>query len=453
MPALVDINVTMALTPVSHSPMDAEQWGRQRFAIFLAASIGLYAGLGCLLLACIGIVWRRRRRLNRRRLRAGASSAAVSSSSAAMGNGGHNFGTNHDWLLARGTGCSSSSAGGTPSMDDCSVRLVRQLPCSGKAAIIYEAVLDSSAGDSSGSRSCVAKLFYPESSSSLAQYRSELSSYRKLERANAVTFFPRLFGCTMYTGQRPCLLLELATGGCLSDQLADRCYSWSDFCRLACALCAAVAQLHSIGRAHCRLETASFVLRGPLAPLLVGLSGFCSTVGSHLRYAAPELLAASQQTPQHHNQKRNGKLHQQGQGSFNLEQLMAADSYSLGLILWEVAIRCSAFYDKSESPPSYAPVFSDRLKVRSSSASSADSSAQRTLTVSQARAALLRPGLDYLSTANPLSASLTLPVQNHPALPFISETLAECWTPASVGKRLSPASLHARFSSLAPNFV
>uniref|UniRef100_A0A1I8FCK7 Receptor protein serine/threonine kinase n=1 Tax=Macrostomum lignano TaxID=282301 RepID=A0A1I8FCK7_9PLAT len=171
----------------------------------------------------------------------------------------------------------------------------------------------------------------------------------------------------------------------------------SDFCRLACALCRRRAQLHSIG----------------IAAIWSGDQWPCPASGPplvvNLRYAATRAVSSTRALPsrlrQHHNQKRNGKLHQQGQGSFNLEQLMAADSYSLGLILWEVAYP-----------------------------------------------ALLRPGLDYLSTANPLSASLTLPVQNHPALPFIAETLAECWTPASVGKRLSPASLHARFSSLAPNF-
>ncbi|XP_075219077.1 kinase protein wishful thinking isoform X2 [Lycorma delicatula] len=172
------------------------------------------------------------------------------------------------------------------------------------------------------------------------------------------------YGCQESPGQLQLLLLYCSLG-CLQDYLKVQTVDSTTFCRMALSIAKGLAHLHTEIRhgdklkpcvCHRDLNTRNILVKSDLSCCLCDLGLAIQIADSHhcrneeatiksvsdvgtLRYMAPEVL----------------------EGAVNLRDcessLKQIDVYALGLVLWELATRCSDFYIGSTSAASYAMPF------------------------------------------------------------------------------------------------
>ncbi|XP_068084117.1 bone morphogenetic protein receptor type-2 [Anabrus simplex] len=176
------------------------------------------------------------------------------------------------------------------------------------------------------------------------------------------------FGCDERMGLEGCpeylLVLSYAPNGCLRDYLRSNLLDWSTFCRMSQGVAKGLAHLHTDIRkgdkfkpcvSHRDLNTRNILVTADLnsvlcdlgfAMKLQGSKYYCNGEEQHaetksindvgtLRYMAPEVL----------------------EGAVNLRDcessLKQIDVYALGLVLWELATRCTDMYQSCVEPPPY----------------------------------------------------------------------------------------------------
>ncbi|KAG8182062.1 hypothetical protein JTE90_013992 [Oedothorax gibbosus] len=181
---------------------------------------------------------------------------------------------------------------------------------------------------------------------------------------------PKLIGAEERKGpdERPeyLLVLSYAPNGCLQEYLTSRTIDWPSLCKMAQSITQGLAHLHMEIRkdgklkecvAHRDLTSRNIVIKADGSCMLVDFGFAIRICGSKyymngdeqvaestslvdvgtLRYMAPEVL----------------------EGAVNLRDCEASlkqiDVYSLGLIFWELATRCSDLFQGLEVPEYKAP--------------------------------------------------------------------------------------------------
>lgn len=210
-----------------------------------------------------------------------------------------------------------------------------------------------------------------------------------------------------------CMALEYGHQGSLFDVLQQHTLDWQQLCRLAKSLAQGLAYLHcEVSKdnklkpaiAHRDLCSRNVIVRADgmscmicdfqfavcfanSKPLFPEERSTCAVVGT-LRYLSPELL----------------------EGAINLyhceSALKQADVYSLGLILWEMASRCSDLYQGIDVP-SYKMPFEKETGQH--------------VTFDQLRVLVGR------HKARPLFPDIWK--DSNPAIRLLKETIVECWDP------------------------
>ncbi|KAK8763268.1 hypothetical protein V5799_034122 [Amblyomma americanum] len=228
-------------------------------------------------------------------------------------------------------------------------------------------------------------------------------------------FLPRLIGAderTFPDGRREWLLvLTHVPKGCLQEQLRKTTVDWSSLCRMAQSITRALAFLHTEGPnkpciAHRDLTSQNILVKDDGSCMLcdfgfaIRISGSkyiqngeeqhaetnsLADVGT-LRYMAPEVL----------------------EGAVNLRDcessLKQVDVYALGLVLWEIATRCSDLY-QGMSVPDYKMPFEAEVGTH-------PSTDQMQVLVARHKARPLFP--DIWKDSNP-------------AVRALKETIEDCW--------------------------
>ncbi|XP_063237447.1 bone morphogenetic protein receptor type-2 [Bacillus rossius redtenbacheri] len=176
------------------------------------------------------------------------------------------------------------------------------------------------------------------------------------------------YGCEERVGPDGCveylLVLSYAPNGCLQDYLRSNTLDWPTFCKMALTVAKGLAHLHTDVRkgdkvkpcvTHRDLNTRNILVKADLscclcdlgfAMKICGSKYFCNGEEQHaetksindvgtLRYMAPEVL----------------------EGAVNLRDcessLKQIDVYALGLVLWELASRCSDLCRPGSEVPPY----------------------------------------------------------------------------------------------------
>nr|CAD7569356.1 unnamed protein product [Timema californicum] len=201
-------------------------------------------------------------------------------------------------------------------------------------------------------------------------YRSYFNNERDLyclpfiENPSLLTYY----GCDERVGVEGCveylLVLSYAPNGCLQDYLRSNVLNWSTFCKMSLTVAKGLAHLHTDIRkgdkmkpcvSHRDLNTRNILVKADLSCCLCDLGFAMKISGSKyyyngeeqhaetksindvgtLRYMAPEVL----------------------EGAVNLRDcessLKQIDVYALGLVLWELASRCSDLYHQGAETPPY----------------------------------------------------------------------------------------------------
>ncbi|GIX99538.1 bone morphogenetic protein receptor type-2 [Caerostris extrusa] len=180
---------------------------------------------------------------------------------------------------------------------------------------------------------------------------------------------PKLIGAEERTiDERPeyLLVLSYAPNGCLQDYLTNNIIDWNTFCKMAISITQGLAHLHSEIRkddklkmciAHRDMTSRNIIIKADASCMLCDFGFAICICGSKyylngeeqiaestslmdvgtLRYMAPEVL----------------------EGAVNLRDcessLKQIDVYALGLILWELATRCSDLFQGVDVPEYKAP--------------------------------------------------------------------------------------------------
>ena len=176
------------------------------------------------------------------------------------------------------------------------------------------------------------------------------------------------FGCderrTMDDRIEYLLVLSLAPLGCLQDWLIENKPSYVDFCRMGKSVARGLSHLHTEFKkgdlskpciCHRDLNSRNILVKSDLTCCICDLGFALKAYGPRyeckgemalaetksinevgtLRYMAPEVL----------------------EGAVNLRECETAlkqiDVYSLGLVLWELCVRCPDFYPTEQATPSY----------------------------------------------------------------------------------------------------
>lgn len=176
------------------------------------------------------------------------------------------------------------------------------------------------------------------------------------------------FGCeerpSVEGGLQYLLVLSYAPNGCLQDYLRTHTLDWATFCRMSQGVARGLAHLHTDVRkgdkvkpcvSHRDLNSRNILVTAELGTVLCdlgfamklqGSKYFCNGETQHaetksindvgtLRYMAPEVL----------------------EGAVNLRDcessLKQIDVYALGLVLWELATRCSDLCQSGVETPPY----------------------------------------------------------------------------------------------------
>lgn len=168
------------------------------------------------------------------------------------------------------------------------------------------------------------------------------------------------------------LVLSYSPNGCLQDYLRSNIVDWPTFCRMALSIAKGLAHLHTDIRrggkekpcvSHRDLNTRNILVNADLSCSLCDLGLAMKIVGSKyyqngeeqhaetkaindvgtLRYMAPEVL----------------------EGAVNLRDcessLKQIDVYALGLVVWELACRCSDLYQTGAEVPPYRMAFESEI--------------------------------------------------------------------------------------------
>ncbi|RWS08423.1 bone morphogenetic protein receptor type-2-like protein, partial [Dinothrombium tinctorium] len=233
------------------------------------------------------------------------------------------------------------------------------------------------------------------------------------------------------------LVLSYAPGGCLQDYLRKQTVSWITLCKMTQSITAGLSHLHSEIQkgdkrkpciAHRDLSSRNILVKEDKSCIICDFGFSMQIAGSKcfvngveqnaetsslcdvgtLRYMAPEIL----------------------EGAVNLRDcessLKQIDVYALGLIIWEVASRCSDLYQGMEVPPYKLP-FEHEVGLN-------PSYEQMQVLVTRHKARPLFP--DIWKDTNPAIRSL-------------KETIEDCWD-HDAEARLTALCVYERLLELPP---
>lgn len=184
------------------------------------------------------------------------------------------------------------------------------------------------------------------------------------------------FGCderhTLDGGSEYLLVLSLAPLGCLQDYLIENTLSFAVFCKMAKSVARGLSHLHAeIKRdglfkpciCHRDINSRNILVKPDLT-CCIGDFGFATkTVGARYEYRGEMMLAETRSI------NEVGTVRYMApeilEGAVNLRDcetsLKQIDVYSLGLVLWELCLRCHDWYPVEQSVPPYKAPYEDDI--------------------------------------------------------------------------------------------
>ncbi|KAH6930578.1 hypothetical protein HPB50_014744 [Hyalomma asiaticum] len=226
-------------------------------------------------------------------------------------------------------------------------------------------------------------------------------------------FLPRLIGADERTypdGRREWMLvLTHVSKGCLQDQLRKTTVDWSGLCRMAQSITRALAYLHTeVLQLPCLTAPVNLQRSFTLFPKRCSIFSVCLETGSRMNY----IQNGEEQHAETNSLADVGTLRYMApevlEGAVNLRDcessLKQVDVYALGLVLWEIATRCSDLY-QGMSVPDYKMPFEAEVGAY-------PSTDQMQVLVARHKARPLFP--DIWKDSNP-------------AVRALKETIEDCW--------------------------
>ncbi|XP_055385242.1 bone morphogenetic protein receptor type-2 [Condylostylus longicornis] len=160
------------------------------------------------------------------------------------------------------------------------------------------------------------------------------------------------------------LVLSLAPLGCLQSWLMENTPNYVTFVKMAKSICRGLSHLHTeLQRGdelkpcicHRDLNTRNILVKSDLSCCLADFGFALKTFGSRYEYKGEMALAETKSISE------VGTLRYMApeilEGAVNLRDCETAlkqiDVYSLGLVLWELSVRCQDLYPQGQTVPSY----------------------------------------------------------------------------------------------------
>ncbi|XP_020801526.1 bone morphogenetic protein receptor type-2 [Drosophila serrata] len=170
--------------------------------------------------------------------------------------------------------------------------------------------------------------------------------------------------CTMDGRMEYQLVLSLAPLGCLQDWLIANTMTFSQCCGMLRSITRGISHLHTELRlgdqhkpcvAHRDINTRNVLVQGDLSCCIADFGFALKVFGSKYEYKGEVAMAETKSI------NEVGTLRYMApellEGAVNLRDcetsLKQMDVYALGLVLWEVATRCSDFYAPGQTTPPY----------------------------------------------------------------------------------------------------
>lgn len=160
------------------------------------------------------------------------------------------------------------------------------------------------------------------------------------------------------------LVLSLAPYGCLQDWLMENTTSYSIFCKMAKSITRGLSHLHTEIKkgdqvkpciCHRDFNTRNILVKADFTCCVADFGFALKTFGSKYEYKGEIAVAETKSI------NEVGTLRYMApeilEGAVNLRDCETAlkqiDVYSLGLVLWELCVRCHDLYPHGQSPPAY----------------------------------------------------------------------------------------------------
>ncbi|XP_017071395.1 bone morphogenetic protein receptor type-2 [Drosophila eugracilis] len=210
----------------------------------------------------------------------------------------------------------------------------------------------------------VAVKIYPEEHHQYYVNERNIYALPLMECPALLSYFGYDERCTMDGRMEYQLVLSLAPLGCLQDWLIANTLTFSECCGMLRSITRGISHLHTELRlgdqhkpcvAHRDINTRNVLVQADLSCCIADFGFALKVFGSKYEYKGEVAMAETKSI------NEVGTLRYMApellEGAVNLRDcetsLKQMDVYALGLVLWEVATRCSDFYAPGQATPPY----------------------------------------------------------------------------------------------------